>query len=186
MNIFKIASNSRNQIHEVFKKTLKISFVTILLFSINTAYCQNDVLVLTKNSTGKEKTINQGKKIKIWTNTGETYRGAFSLKADSVVIQDKCCIALNDIVAISTKHAGSYLLGGAVTGSGLIFSALAGTLIALIVDAGGFAYYGMILAAPIALGAILVTTTGVLIFAHGAKHKSSSWSYGTIAIDPKV
>jgi hypothetical protein len=163
-------------------RTSKFSLVSVfsimLIFCLNIAsYSQNDALILTKKKNGKDKTIKQGKKIKIWTNAGEVYKGNFLIKEDSLVILRQGCVAINDIVMVSKKSTGIKILGGSLAGIGGITSVAFGIVTADIINTGGFAMVALIIVLPIEAVAILGTTTGVIVLTTGKKFKKTKWNY---------
>jgi hypothetical protein len=163
-------------------RTSKFSLVSVfsimLIFCLNIAsYSQNDALILTKKKNGKDKTIEQGKKIKIWTNTGEVYKGNFIIKEDSLVILRQGCVSINDIEMMSKKSTGIKILGGSLAGIGGITSVVFGIATAEILKTGGLAIIALIVFLPIEAVAILVTTTGVMMLATGKKFYKTKWNY---------
>jgi hypothetical protein len=134
-------------------------------------------LVLTKNKSGKEKIIKQGKKIKVWTNAGVVYKGFFSLKNDSIVFPGEGIIAIKDIKMIAKKTTGVKIAGGSLTGIGGITTIGLGIATIQMLAEGGFATLGLIFVVPLEAISVGVTITGVTILKNGRRFKKKKWDY---------
>jgi len=154
---------------------------TIMLFCLTCFFCSlfgQEVLVLTKKENGKEKIIKQGKKIKIFTNTGSVYSDFFILKNDSIIISEKK-FAINDIEMIGYKSTEMDVLGGVLTVSGGVVTILSSIVTIGFAQAG---WYGLKLSPFTILAsfvAISTTTAGILKFAHEPYFKKTKWKYST-------
>ena len=165
-------------------RTAKFSLVSVfsimLIFFLNIAtFSQNEVLILTKKKNGKYKTLEQGKKIKIWTNTGEVYKGNFTIKEDSIVILGQGCVSLNDIEIISKNSTGRKILGGLIAVYGGFISAAFGyaAMIGVVSLQEGFTILAPItLVSSIAVTSIVITK-GVKTLTTGKKFKKTKWNY---------
>lgn len=154
---------------------------TIMLFCLTCFFCSlfgQEVLVLTKKENGKEKIIKQGKKIKIFTNTGSVYSDFFILKNDSIIISEKK-FAINDIEMIGYKSTNMDVLGGFLAvggGIGTIFS----SIVTIGIAKSGWLELELI---PICIlanfVAISATTIGILMFANEPCYKKTKWKYST-------
>ena len=151
----------------------------LLLFCIicfcSTVFGQE--LVLTKTKNGKEKNVKQGKKIKVWTNTGDIYKGFFTIKNDSLLIPGEGTISINDIEMIGKKSMGLVIAGGALAGIGGFATFGMGIATVNILIDGGLALLALIVAIPMDAIAITVGTTGVIILTNGRKFKKTKWDY---------
>ncbi len=166
----------------VTMKTVRFNFAaafsTMLIFCLSiTAYSQNEVLVLTKKKSGKEKTIEQGKRIKIWTNTGKTYKGPFAIKDDSLIIADKAAVSINDVEMISRKSTGKKVLGGSLALGGAFVGAGFISLTSTLIDTGGWSALLIPVSVTLATGGVLIATTGVILLTTGKKYKEKKWDF---------
>ena len=163
-------------------KTLLI--LIAFCFSIIT-YGQNEVLVLTKTKNGKERIIEQNKKIKVLTIYGNVYKGRFQINGDSIVIPEEASIALDEISMINRIPLGLRIAGGGIAGlGGLATVGLGIIIVELLAEGSLFAVIMAIFVVPPAAAAILVTATGVILIVSGKKYKKIKWNYEIRNIEP--
>ncbi|MBI9039205.1 MAG: hypothetical protein JEY97_13810 [Bacteroidales bacterium] len=161
------------------KFSLASVFSIILIFCLNIeSISQNEVLILTKKRNGKVKTIKQGKRIKVFTNTGEVYKGKFTIKEDSLVIRGKSCVSINDVEIISKNSKGRKILGSLIVVFGGFISLTFGygAIYAVVSGGGGPFLFSIALVSAISVP-IFVVTKGVQMHTTGRKFKKTKWKY---------
>jgi len=81
----------------------KICYLNRTDVTLINGYGQNDILVLKNRISGKEKIINQGRRIKINSFDGKEYIGKLEIKNDTNIIIGNNQVALNKIKEIDIK-----------------------------------------------------------------------------------
>lgn len=162
---------------------MKITTLLIVLICfLSTLYGQK-ALVLTKKRNGKEKIISNKAKLKVWTKSGNVYKGFYTIKRDSLCIADTHTISLDNIETIGKKGLGLNILGGGLSGIGGFATFGLGIATYNILSEGGLTLLALIVAVPMDIVAVSVTTTGVLMLLNGRRFNSIKWSYGIKEID---
>jgi hypothetical protein len=154
----------------------KLALVFALLCFSSSFFAQ-EVLVLTKKKNGKEKTISLNNKIKLRTNSGEEFKGLFTLHEDSLTIVDEGTISLQDIEMISCKSTGVKIAGGSLAGfGGFAIIGLSISIVQALSD-GALGTTLLVILIPTEIVAILITTAGVVMLTRGKKFKKDKWNY---------
>jgi hypothetical protein len=165
-------------------KKLVILIICIILTGVINGYGQNKGLLLKNKSTGKEKLIHEGERIKVLCKNGLVIRGRLKMNDTSklventVVMIDSQKVNINEIETIKIKS----LAGKIITGSGGVLT-VGGTAL-VIVAVFSFGEGGIILAGIglTGIGAgVAITIAGVIILVSGKKYTSELWVYSIIA-----
>ena len=158
-------------------KTIPLLVLMILFLAMDVSG-QEGVLILTKKKNNTEKHISEGKKIKIVTEAGNMFRGNFSIVSDSCIAIDADTIRLSEIERIRFKASANLISGVAITGVGVLGTALGVNLMLETIPAGGYAaVFGIILGLPLASVGVLTTAAGVIVIVSGKKYISAKWQY---------
>ena len=149
-----------------------IIFILILLFTYVNISCQNEVLVLIKKKNNKEKTIQQGKKIKVYTKDDNVIKGKLTFENDSQLYVNEELIDIYDIKSINKTSLCMKIAGSGLTTIGGGFATLFGIGIVQTITEGGFTYLITMILIPPTVAAILVAGTGVVFMVAGKTYKS--------------
>ncbi len=115
-----------------------IFFITSFsLTFILSSYCQDQVLLLTKKKNQKEKTVEEGRKIKVYANDGSVHHDRFHAISDSLIVLESDTVSLSEIEKIRTKSTASKVVGGIFAGSGGIVTIFGSMLLIEMVSEGG-------------------------------------------------
>jgi hypothetical protein len=150
-------------------------FLTLCIFiflSLN-SYGQNGDLILSNRTTGKIKTIHQGKKVKVICQDGKIVKGKITFVNDSTIILGNSVVALNQITTIKmnpfTKIGDKLMIAGSVftiSGGAALTTVF---LIDALTGAWAFAF----------LSAMTLTPTGLLIIIPATVLLSVKKNYST-------
>jgi hypothetical protein len=153
--------------------------ITLLsLFFVFSCYGQDKVLLLTKKKNQKEKTIEEGRKMKVYTNKGSVFHERFHVISDSLIVLKNDTVALSEIEKIRSKSTASKVVGGIFAGSGGIVTIFGSMILIEMVSEGGLtALVGMILGVPVTATGVIVATTGALFLTIGKKYKQNKWEF---------
>jgi hypothetical protein len=150
----------------------------ILIYSVLTAFGQQDQLVLKKKSREKEKVFTEGKTLKVITTNNRVLKGKFEAVNDSLLAINQDTIVLSDIAKIRTKSPGGKITGAILSGGGGLITVSGLLLIVTTFAEGGLApIVGVFIGIPLTVVGILITTSGVLFLTIGKKYKREKWDY---------
>jgi hypothetical protein len=148
---------------------LLISFSLMAIFN---SHGQDKELLLTKKKNQKEKTIEAGKKIKVYRNDGTVFHDRYSILSDSMIVLGNDTVALSEIEKIRTKSTASKVAGGIFAGTGGMVTILGSAILIEMVSEGGIAaLVGVILGVPVTTVGVIVASTGALFLTVGKKYK---------------
>lgn len=155
------------------KKTIMLFCLTCLFFNL----FGQEVLVLTKKENRKEKIITQNEKIRIKTNSGNVYKGYFTIKRDTLTLLGEGKISIHNVkmIAICQTEKESLIGSFAVT-TGAYTLLLSSMGMQLIVESIKMNFFS-ILTHPIIILPIFITTAGIIILSKGKNYKNSEWDY---------
>ncbi len=155
----------------------RIILILILIYA-GALLGQTNVLILEKIRNGKQKILPANTNIKIVTNDGNKYKGAFQVADNKTIIMGADSIKISEIKKIRFKSKfGSYIgvsvgiLGGLLTTGG------AAIIVQSLTEGGIAGLVGIIFGVPIATVGGLIVTTGVLVATIGRQYKPSKWTY---------
>ncbi|GEM_PF-1309414 len=155
-------------------------FILVAVVYLNiSASAQNEVLMLKKKNTGKEKVIHEGKRIKVRTVTGLTVKGRLGITAGDSIALNQDTMALSQIERIRTKSAGSLAVGSVVTGAGALMTTGGAVIFAqsLSQNVMILIIYGFIIGGAMMTYGTILTASGILILTIGKKYHSSKWDF---------
>lgn len=158
-------------------KTLLLTWL-IVLGGHGLLQAQAGALVLSKKGKDKEKTVQKGEVIKIYTYDDIKLKGELDIVGDSALVIAGDTVLLSGIEKIRTKSLASKITGGFLTALGAI-GIFAGTAIVVqAVAEGGLAYMiGIIFGVPVIATGTLVATSGVIVILVGKKHRQPKWDF---------
>jgi len=158
-------------------KTIPLIVLVILFLALD-VYGQEGVLILTKKKNNTERHVNEGKRIRVVTETGYLYRGHYRIISDSCIAINVDTIRLSEVKSIRFKSSFNFITGSVITGAGVFGTALGVNLMIETIPAGGYAaLFGLILGLPLATVGVLTTAAGVFVIFSGKKHSSARWQY---------
>ena len=161
------------------KKTIMLFCLTCLFFNL----FGQEVLVLTKKENGKEKIINQNEKIRIKTNSGNVYKGYFTIKNDTLTILGEGKIYIQDIKMIVKKSAGKKgFIGSLAVITGVSALAINSIGFALINEAMPLELVHVI-SHPVIFIPAIVTVTGIVLLSSEPHFKKDKWDYSVRTLD---
>jgi hypothetical protein len=160
---------------------MKIIFLTacIIISSILNVCGQNDVLILKKKKSGKEKIIQEGKRIKIITDSARIIKGKFDIVNDSILVIEKDTVDIKDIAKIRAKPIGSYIAGGLLTGGGIALTATGSVIIvqAALTEEYMIMVLGLLAGSSMIVVGVPIAVSGVLVMTIGKKYTREKWDF---------
>lgn len=147
-------------------------------FFVLSGFSQENVLLLQKKSSSKEKVINEGKKIRVYTTDDNILKGKITIHGDSALVFNGDTVLLEDIAKIRTKSLATQIFGGTLAGLGGLTTLAGGMIWAQAMADGGWAVLvGVMFGIPVTSVGVLATTTGVIFLTVGKKYRSKKWDY---------
>jgi hypothetical protein len=171
----------------IMKTTLVILSISLaLMFNV---YGQDKAFVCTKKSSGKERIIIEGNRMKVVSRDGYVYRGNWKVNhkndhpASSEIIIGEDTLEISNIESVRSKTLFSKLTGGIFSGTGG-FLIISGLLLINSVPGGGSTIGEAISNAFTMMVGIIMTGTGVLVaipgilfLTIGKNYKANYWNY---------
>jgi hypothetical protein len=156
----------------------------IILTLIVKGYSQNNVLVIKNKTTGKERILHEGKRLKVVYIDGAKYRGTLKINCDSNLVSGsgimigKDKLNLDKVRMIKEQPLSSKIIGGVLIGISAVFVTLG---IGVIINTWGETpeheippyVEGL---ASIA-GGVIIGTAGLLIISGGKKYSADKWDF---------
>jgi hypothetical protein len=138
--------------HKPYKmKALLLVYLCFLSFNFLNA--QKRHLKITNDVSLEEVIINEGKRIRIYSNDGKKLSGKFNIVDDTSILIKKSKVAIQDIVLIKKHPLAQTLIGNVLLIGGGAAVALIGVAVAdyakdafplvLLIPAGGMIYMGI-------------------------------------------
>jgi hypothetical protein len=166
-------------------KLIHTSLLALIILSVN-AFSQNKVLDLKNKTNNKERIVKEGRKIKVFTVWGTTYKGRLDIISSDAIALQQDTIAIDEIARIRAKSTGAKVAGGLTTGLGAaLFS---GGIVVLVETFSQNVFIITVLGlvvggAMITYGAILIPT-GILILTIGKKYSRDKWDFQIVQYAP--
>lgn len=152
-------------------------FVFAMLFACLhiATFGQNDMLVLKKASTGKEKSIQEGKRIKVVGLDTKKSRGDLNIINDSVISVGTDTLLINDIGRINYRPPVRFVSGALLTITGGVLSSYG---ITIIHDTSGtyVNFLAVVFGAPVFVTGMAVFSSGILLMVKGKGYKNGKWN----------
>ncbi len=145
---------------------LQVLLFLLLQFSLSNLFSQQQVIVVSKNDSQQSIIINENKRIKIETNSGQIYSGKFSIIDQNTILINSISIPINSIVSIQKKSIASLILTPIIVATGVVL-VMGGVGVAFLGGIKSIIGVGMIFSG-FYVGAIPFITS---------KHKSNKWNY---------
>lgn len=147
------------------------------LLSVNIS-AQDNILSITKESTGKEKVFAEGTKIRVFTEDGKSFKGRFTVIDSNTILVDSDTILLSNIDNIRIKNLWGILGGAGIIGAGGFISYTGINLLVQSFSQGDIAIMvSAIVGIPVGVTGISIASAGVLLILWNRNYEDVDWLY---------
>ena len=156
-------------------RKMNITYLFLALFLINSSltYAKQNYIELTHFEKGKTKSIQEGKRIKINTLSGDKIIGKFRILNEETIVIKGQEIRLDSIESIKRKSALAGIIGTYLMVAGIVATPFG--FAAALSEGLGAAIGGVTL-----VGSVFALGSGILINDFPVNNKNSKWNYNVV------